>query len=56
MENPDRLPDAPPEPDWLDMGEKDAHKKDHPVWGVLIAAILCATVLLAIQMILDYHW
>jgi hypothetical protein len=56
MENPSRFPDAPPDPDWLDKSETEPRKKDHPVWGVLIALILCATLLLAIQMILDYHW
>lgn len=31
-------------------------KKDHPVWGLLIVVVCCATVLLSIQMLIDYHW
>lgn len=30
--------------------------RDHPVWGVIITLIVCGTVLLSIQMLVDYHW
>lgn len=30
--------------------------KDHPVWGVILTLIVCGTVLLSIQMLVDYHW
>lgn len=62
MENPSgkpygQLPPPPPEPDWLDMGErKEPRNRDHPIWGTIMVIVICVTGLLMVQMITDYHW
>jgi len=52
-----RTPDVP-EPELIPFENQviEEKPKDHPVWGVIICGIVCGTLLVAIQMLTDYHW